>query len=209
MIITFHNFKGGTGNTTLVAHLLYFAAKELHLRVAGAAVGDPSELLAWLTPHQIPVIDLDPTHEEPDLDLIVLDLRSTRDAPMRPDVTVIPISDRGAYDGALALTDQTRGPVIWLPNKGYKVREIPTYLEDQIEITTMIPYSRAIERTAPPTQAVLWADPELAYTPGSRDLRIALRDLLERAVALSDNPLTLPPRHRRPSASSSPAAAAN
>ena len=192
MIIAIHNHKGGIGTTTLVAHLCVLA-KELGIRVAGCAADFKQDLPRLLGPENVPCIDIDPQREEPDYDLFIIDVQSHTKPPIDPDVWIIPISDHGAAINGVALSDSLRAPMIWLGNKGRKLPDVPAYLQGAVEIAGSIPYSRAI-RCAGDDYRIVWSDPELAQTTGAHELRVALHDLLEQAVALSGEPLVVPSR---------------
>ena len=187
MIIAFHNHKGGIGTTTLAAHLCVLA-KELGIPVAGVSADFKMELPRFLEPEKIPCIELDPRRDEPDYDLFVIDVQSTTAPPIEPDVWIIPICDRTSNENAAALADSLRGPMIWLGNKGRHVRDVPAYLQHDIEVGEPIPFSRAVE-LAGADYRVVWSVPELAHTAGALDLRLALRDLLARAATLAGQSL--------------------
>ena len=102
MIIAFHNFKGGVGSTTLAAHMCVLA-QELGIKVAGVSVDFTQELPRWLSGSGIPSIEIDLEHGESDADLIVMDVHSQDEPPLRPDVWVLPICDN-----ALSMPVRTR-----------------------------------------------------------------------------------------------------
>ena len=70
-----------------------------------------------------------------DYDLFVIDVQSTTAPPIEPDVWLIPICDRTSNENAAALADSLRGPMIWLGNKGRQVRDVPAYLQHDIEVS--------------------------------------------------------------------------
>ncbi len=183
VIIAFHSLKGGIGTTTLAAHLCALA-QDLGIRVAGVSADFKKELPRFLEPEGIPCIELDPRRDEPDFDIFVIDVQSTTAPPIEPDVWIIPICHGASSESAAAvLADRLRAPMIWLGNKGHQVRDVPGYLQHEIEVGEAIPFSRAVE-VAGADYRVVWSVPELALTPGAQDLRRALKKLLTCAVAL-------------------------
>lgn len=182
MIIAFHNWKGGIGSTTLAAHFCSLAKAAGHA-VAGVSIDFKKDLPRYLQPEGIPCIELDPQRDEPDFDLLVMDVQSSSKPPMCPDVYIVPICDRTSNESAASLTDSLIGPVIWIANKGRERLQIPTYLRSEIITGPPIPYSRAVE-IAGFDNRIVWSVPELADSAGAHSLHAALRDLLTCVSAL-------------------------
>lgn len=178
MIIAFHNFKGGVGNTTLVAHTCALA-KACGISVVGMSVDFKQELPRWLAGSQIDCVELDLQHGHTDADLLVLDVQSHTAPPPIADIWVVPICDRLSNDSAAGVSDRLRGHLIWLGNMGRQV-VVPASLADEVELALPMPYSRALAQAAE-NQAILWNVPELAESAGARSLRASLLDVLRRA----------------------------
>ncbi len=178
MIIAFHNFKGGVGTTTLVAHTCALA-KACGLTVVGMSVDFKHELPRWLAGSQIDCVELDLQHGHIDADLLVLDVQSHAAPPPIADVWVVPICDRMSNDNAADVADGLRGHLIWLGNMGHQV-VVPASFTDQVDLAPPVPYSRALAQAAE-DQALVWNVPELAESAGARSLRASLLDVLRRA----------------------------
>lgn len=178
MIIGFHNFKGGVGNTTLVAHTCALA-KACGIHVVGMSVDPQQELRRWLTGTQIECVELDLKCGQTDADLLVLDVQSHAAPPPIVDVWVVPICDRTSNENAADVSDRLRGHLIWLGNMGREV-VVPASLADQVELALPMPYSRALRQTAE-VQGILWKIPDLVDSAGARSLRASLLDVLRRA----------------------------
>ncbi len=178
MIIAFHNFKGGVGNTTLVAHTCALA-RACGLSVVGMSIDHKQELPRWLAGTQVDCVELDLKHGQADADLLVLDVQSHTTPPPIADVWVVPICDRLSNENAADVSDRLRGHLIWLGNMGREV-VVPAALAEHVELALPMPYSRALAQAAD-GQAILWNVPELAESAGARSLRASLLDVLRRA----------------------------
>lgn len=178
MIIAFHNFKGGVGTTTLVAHTCALA-KACGIHVVGMSVDYKEELPRWLAGTQIECVELDLKHGQTDADLLVLDVQSHAVPPPIVDVWVVPICDRTSNENAADVSDRLRGHLIWLGNMGRQV-VVPASLADQVELALPMPYSRALAQTAE-AQEILWNNPNLVESAGARSLRASLLDVLRQA----------------------------
>ena len=187
MIIAFHNFKGGVGSTTLAAHMCVLA-HELGIKVAGVSVDFTQELPRWLKGSGIPSIEIDLEHGDSDADLIVMDVHSQDEPPLRPDVWVLPICDNASARNAGDVSDRLQGHLIWLGNKGFKIVEGPAHLVEDVELALPMPFSRALLQ-AGEELAIVWNVPTLAPSSGAWALRATLRDVLVRAFVAVGVPL--------------------
>lgn len=159
MIISVHNTKGGVGTATLLAHLAHLATE------AGHKVYRTTDSV------RLP--------ETIDSDLILID--GIRD-DLPACVLVIPITCRMAEEHAHELADNFRGPVIYLPNMGHRLKSIPPHLP--VIVAQTIPYSHAIAYAADQARLV-WDAPDgrTKTSPGAIALRSALLDVLRLANA--------------------------
>lgn len=178
MIIAFHNFKGGVGTTTLVAHTCALA-RACGLSVVAMSVDFKQELPRWLAGLQIDCVELDLQHGQANADLLVLDVQAHAAPPPIADVWVVPICDRMSNESAADVSDRLRGHLIWLGNMG-RQPIVPAALIDQVELALPMPYSRALAQAAG-DQTILWEVIELAESAGARSLRASLLDVLRRA----------------------------
>jgi hypothetical protein len=159
MIISVHNTKGGVGTATLLPHLAHLATE------AGHKVYRTTDSV------RLP--------ETIDSDLILID--GIRD-DLPACVLVIPITCRMAEEHAHELADNFRGPVIYLPNMGHRIKSVPPHLP--VTVAQTIPYSHAIAYAADQARLV-WDAPDrrTSRSPGAIALRSALLDVLRLANA--------------------------
>ena len=186
MIIAFHNFSGGMGNTTLAVHTCALA-KERGIHVVGASIDARQDFPAWLAKAQIQCIDIDLQNGHTDADLIVLDVQPNAEPPLSPDVWVIPICSRLSNMNAADVSDRLRGHLIWLGNMG-RTPIVPASLVDEVELALPMPYSRALARAIEQGD-IVWDVPDLADSSGARALRTSLLDVLRRAYIAVGEPL--------------------
>ncbi len=192
--IAFYNFKGGVGSTTLAGHTCFYAA-ERGIQVVGASLGHTHDLQRWTTRASLPWHDA--LEGLPTMgDLLVLDVCST--APgidvLRPDLWVMPMAGRMAYENAERITPSLVGPALWVWNRGHVWRDdVPAHLRAQVSMSpVVIPNSRAIAETAE-TCSPAWATRMGARSPGAHALQALIADLLARV----DMPAPPAPRRKR------------
>lgn len=120
--IAFYNPRSGAGTTTLAAFACIFAADD-GVSVTGASLDPSRSLMRWLVNYQgIPWVDASSramaelvNHE----DLVVLDVSSMSQCTdiLRPDLWVMPMNDRAAYEAATLIAPSLTGPILWVWNK--------------------------------------------------------------------------------------------
>jgi len=200
MIIAVHNTRGGVGSTTIAAHLCKLI-QGLNITVDAMSIDPTQELQRWLKPLGVRLIEpeqLAPQTRDQDesfAEVLVMDIHTSQVPPVLPDLWVVPISDRLAYEHAVQLTDSLSGDVVWLPTLGRALEhlDIPRYLADTLTIAPQVPFSRAI-RSAGENGRLVWDVPELADTAGALALRRSLRQLLDAAGLLpAESTLRLAP----------------
>ena len=194
MIIAVHNTRGGVGTTTIAAHLCKLI-QALNITVDAMSVDPTQELQRWLKPLGVPLIEpdrLSPQARQGDetfAEVLVIDVHTSQVSPVLPDLWIVPISDRLAYEHAVQLSDALSGDVVWLPMKGRALdhADMPGYLKNAITIAPQVPFSRAI-RAADENGRLVWDDPDLADTAGALALRRSLRQVLDTAGLTSADP---------------------
>lgn len=114
-VIAIYNAKGGVGSTLLAAAFCILAA-HAGVRVVGVSVDDNDhELRPWLALYGIRWFDA--TDELPqDADLVILDVRSTTELAdvLRPDLVVMPMDNRTAFENAVTAAEMIEGPMVWV-----------------------------------------------------------------------------------------------
>ena len=185
-IIALHNEKGGVGSTSTAGHLCW-RGRENGLRVTGVSFDPTAELGQWLEPLGIPWIDGLKAQDLPDdVDLFVADIHSCADdIPVDPDLWVILIENRTAYENAIRLSDRLTGPILWVPNHIHGTplfarREVPPFLKRVEMLFPGVPRSHAIAEAGAMGRLV-WSTEEGARSPGALYLRDTLDRVLERA----------------------------
>jgi hypothetical protein len=192
--IAFYNFKGGVGSTTLAGHTCFRAAERGH-HVVGASLGPTHDLQRWTMRASLPwhdALEGLPTA----CDLLVLDVHahSTCIDNLRPDLWVMPMAGRMAFENAERITPSLAGPVLWVWNGGRVWRDdVPAHLQARVSMSPIvIPASRAIAETAE-THGPAWATRPGARSPGAHALQALIADLLARV----DMPAPPAPRRKR------------
>jgi hypothetical protein len=191
--IAFYNFKGGVGSTTLAGHTCFHAA-ERGIHVVGASLGHTHDLQRWTMRASLPwhdALEGLPTT----CDLLVLDVHSHASCVdvLKPDLWVMPMCNRTAYENAERIMPSLSGPALWVWSRGNVWRdEVPAHLRAQVSMASVaIPNSRAIAETAE-TCSPAWATRLGARSPGAHALQALIADLLARV----DMPTPTAPRRK-------------
>jgi hypothetical protein len=191
--IAFYNFKGGVGSTTLAGHTCFHAA-ECGIHVVGASLGHTHDLQRWTMRASLPwhdALEGLPTT----CDLLVLDVHSHASCVdiLKPDLWVMPMCNRTAYENAERIMPSLSGPALWVWSRGNVWRdEVPAHLRAQVSMAPVaIPNSRAIAETAE-TCSPAWATRLGARSPGAHALQALIADLLARV----DMPTPTAPRRK-------------
>ncbi|MBC7895999.1 MAG: hypothetical protein H7066_11350 [Cytophagaceae bacterium] len=179
--IAFFNWKGGVATTTLAGHTCIYAA-ERGLQVAGATLGGRHDLRPALIRGGLPWHDV--LEDLPIAgDLLVMDVSSQADCldVLRPDLWVMPMCYRTAYENATRSVPALVGPVLWVWSLGSAWRhEVPAHLRDRVSMSSVIiPVSRAIAECAE-TGLAAWGTRVGARSPGARAIQQLAADLLGR-----------------------------
>lgn len=102
-------------------------------------------------------------------DLLVLDVHSHTSCVdvLKPDLWVMPMCNRTAYENAERIMPSLSGPALWVWSRGNVWRDdVPAHLRAQVSMSTVfIPNSRAIAETAE-TCSPAWATRLGARSPG-------------------------------------------
>ena len=137
--IAFFNWKGGVANTTLAMHSCIYAA-ERGLQVAGATLGGLHDLrpslfrggVAWHDAlEDLPTVG----------DLLVLDVSSQAESldMLRPDLWIMPMCNRTAYENAARSVPTLVGPVLWVWSLGFAWQDdVPVHLRDRVSMLSLI-----------------------------------------------------------------------
>jgi hypothetical protein len=181
MIIAFHNFKGGVGNTTLAAHTCALA-RACGLSVVGVSVDFKQELPRWLAGTQIDCVELD-------LQARADRRRSARAGrpvahapPLHPDVWVVPICDRLSNENAgECLGSAARAPDL---ARQHGPRSIVPAALARTSSSRCRCRTAGRSPSAAEEQAILWNVPELAESSGARRCGRRSSDVLRAFVAV-------------------------
>ena len=179
--IAFFNWKGGVANTTLAMHSCIYAA-ERGLQVAGATLGGMHDLrpslfrggVAWHDAlEDLPTVG----------DLLVLDVSSQAESldVLRPDLWIMPMCNRTAYENAARSVPTLVGPVLWVWSLGFAWQDdVPVHLRDRVSMSpVIIPKSRAVIENAEADLAA-WGTRVGARSPGARAIQQFTEDILGR-----------------------------
>ena len=185
IIVVRNDEVGGPGRTTLVAHIIFFAA-ELGLKVAGASIDGTNNLLPWMRLAGLPWVDALCEDLPSDVDLLVIDVgQGARSVEvLRPSLTLIPV-DRAAAERSAATTAATVvGDVlrVWNLWHGRAVEVDPIAL-DLESANVIIERCNALRATGDSLRAV-WAEPLGAASAGARAMRELAAELLRRVGLL-------------------------
>ncbi len=181
------------GSTTLAGHTCFHAA-ERGIHVVGASLGHTHDLQRWTMQASLPwhdALEGLPTT----CDLLVLDVHSHASCVevLKPDLWVMPMCNRTAYENAERIMPSLSGPVLWVWSRGNVwCDEVPAHLQAQVSMASVvIPSSRAIAETAE-TCSPAWATRLGARSPGAHALQALIDDLLARV----DLPAPAAPRRK-------------
>ena len=179
--IAFFNWKGGVANTTLATHSCIYSA-ERGLQVAGASLGHLHDLRPSLFRGGVPWHDA--LEDLPTAgDLLVLDVSSQADCldVLRPNLWIMPMCNRTAYENAARSVSTLEGPVLWVWSRGSAWRDdVPIHLRDRVSMSpVIIPNSRAVAENAEADLAA-WSTKAGARSPGARAIQQFTEDVLGR-----------------------------
>ena len=192
-IVAFYNCKGGVGSTTLAGNFTTFAA-ERGVRVRAATLGPEHDLqplirrvgLDW---HD--ALEGLPTEG----DLLVLDVHShIRCAELlRPNLWVMPMCNRTAYENAGRVLPSLTGPALWVWSSGtVYARRVPEDLRDRASVASVvIPRCPAVAESLA-NSAAAWSTPDGAGSPGARAMQALAHDILTRLHVPMAPPTSLP-----------------
>jgi hypothetical protein len=120
--IAFYSPTSGAGTTTLAAFACIVAA-DATLDITGASLDAKRDLMRWLVNYQgIAWIDASTPSMARTIEceeLVVFDVSSASRCMdvLRPDLWVMPISDRASYEAAAEIAPSLTGPILWVWNK--------------------------------------------------------------------------------------------
>lgn len=189
IIVVRNDRVGGVGRTTLVAHILFFAA-ELGLKVAGASIDDRNDLRPWLRPAGIRWVDALSEDLPTDVDLIVIDVGSDAKSVeiLRPSLTLIPVDRLPAEECARATAETVVGEVMRVRNYSHGVPLSDEQLSLEIRsLDVVLTRCDQLAATGWSLRSV-WASALGAASAGARMTRELAAEVLHR-VGL------LPPEH--------------
>lgn len=200
-IVAFYNCKGGVGSTTLAGNFTTFAA-ERGVRVRAATLGPEHDLQPLI--RRVGLDWHDALQGLPtEGDLLVLDVHShTACAELvRPDLWVMPMCRRTAYENAKRVLPSLTGPALWVWTDGtVHARRVPETLCDRASFASVIiPRCTAVAESVA-NSAAAWSTPDGADSSGARAVQALASDILERlhlplgpATALPLGPQPKPP----------------
>ncbi len=154
-IVAFHNFRGGVGSTTFASNATLYAA-ERGLQAIGATLGFRHDLGHHLAHAEVPWCD--GILGLPDAgDLLVLDVHSHCKLidVVRPDLWVMPITDRTAVDHAVRILPQLAGQILWVPTNGFRDVRVPEELIERVSVSPPIARSEVFA-TSYVSQRPVW-----------------------------------------------------
>lgn len=204
-IVALYNCKGGVASTTLAGNLVTYAA-ERGIRVCAATVGPEHDLEPFLGRLGLPwhdALESMPT----DGDLLVLDVHSHTHCAelLRPDLWVMPMCNRTAYENATRVLPSLVGPALWVWTSGevYSRHIAPELRARASFAPVVIPRCPSIADSVI-TASAAWSTPGGAHTPGARAVQALAQNILERldmplapASALALGPLQRPSHANR------------
>lgn len=169
--IAFYNPRSGVGTTTLAAFACISAAND-GVPVKGASLDPSRALMRWLVNYQgIAWVDASsPTMAElvEYEELLVLDVSSASQCLdiLRPDLWVMPMNDRAAYEAAVRIAPSLTGPILWVWNKIPYPGRCPE--SDSLRESSVVPQHLA-DRVAF-TEDVIWEDFGISYYANECDM---------------------------------------
>ena len=176
-IVAFHNFRGGVGSTTFASNATLYAA-ERGLQAIGATLGFRHDLGHHLAHAEVPWCD--GILGLPDAgDLLVLDVHSHCKLidVVRPDLWVMPLTDRTAVDHALRVLPQLAGQILWVPTKGFRDVQVPEHLTERVSLWSPIPRSEVFT-TSYVSQRPVWVTHPRSVVAAA--MKRLFRDMLTR-----------------------------
>ncbi|MBL9106476.1 MAG: hypothetical protein JNL82_36470 [Myxococcales bacterium] len=175
--IAFHNFRGGAGSTTYASNATIYAA-ERGLQAIGATLGFRHDFGHHLAHADVPWCDgiVGLPHVG---DLLVLDVHSHCKLidVVRPDLWVMPITDRIAVDHAVRILPQLAGPILWVPTKGFRDPQVPEEWAERVAVSPPIPRSEVFSHSYVSQRPVWVTHPRSAVAAAMKRL---FRDMLAR-----------------------------
>lgn len=180
-IVAIYNAKGGVSTTTLAGNLTIFAA-ERGVRVRAATLGPEHDLERFIRRMGLDWHDaLEGLPTEGDL--LILDVHSHIDLPavLEPDLWLVPMCNRTAYENAGRVLPSLTGPALWVWTRGVAYcHQIPAALRDRASFASVIiPRCPAVEESLI-SSAAPWYTPDGEGSPGSRAVQALAHEVLTR-----------------------------
>ncbi|MBL9102754.1 MAG: hypothetical protein JNL82_17540 [Myxococcales bacterium] len=199
IIVVRNDIVGGVGRTTLVAHLLFFAA-EFGLKVVGASIDESNDLYPWLRPAGIRWVDATREDLPTDVDLIVIDVGSSAKSVevLRPSLTLIPVDRAAAEDCARKTAATVHGDAMRVRNyQGLPLsdEQLSPELRSLDVVLTRCDQLAATGWSLRP----VWASPLGAASAGARAMRELAAEVLHRVGLLEPEHAPHVRRERIPS----------
>jgi hypothetical protein len=200
IIVIRQDEAGGTGNTTIAAHLISFAA-QLGLKVVGASIDGANNLRPWMCLARIPWVDLLCEDPPTDIDLLVIDVRrgSKSVEVLRPSLTLIPVDRAAAERSAATTAASVVGDVLRVRNYWRGQRLADDELTPELEsVNVVVERCNSLRATGDSLRPV-WATPLGAASAGARAMRELAAEVLQRVGLLSPEDAPYERQDRLPS----------
>jgi len=180
-IVAIYNAKGGVSTTTLAGNLTTFAG-ERGVRVRAATFGPEHDLSPFI--RRVGLDWHDALEGLPtEGDLLVLDVHSHLDCPavLEPDLWIMPMCNRTAYENAGRVLPSLTGPALWVWTRGVVYsHQVPAALRDRASFASVvIPRCPAMEASIG-NDAAAWYTPDGEGSPGSRAVQALAHEVLTR-----------------------------